>query len=78
MFHIPCCLLCTSTTSARLHFLSVLDVSGSYKCLSVFSCFLKNCYREVSEKGQGDYLVGKIESAGTLLPSSKKSDLFMT
>lgn len=30
------------------------------------------------KKGQGDYLVGKIESTGTLLLSSKKSDLFMT
>lgn len=49
-----------------------------YKCLTVFACFFKNCYCEVSEKGQGDYLVGKIESAGTLLPSPKKTDLFMT
>lgn len=50
----------------------------AYEFLTVFACFFKNCYREVSEKGQGDYLVGKIESGGTLLLSSKKFDLFMT
>lgn len=30
------------------------------------------------KKGQGDYLVGKIVFAGTLLVPSQKSDLFMT
>lgn len=70
IFHVVFCVL--------VHFLRALDMSGSHESLTVFVCFLKNCYSEVSEKGQGDYLVGKIESAGTLLPSSKKSDLFMT
>lgn len=49
-----------------------------HESLTVFACFFYNCYCEVSEKGQGDYLVGKIESAGTLLLSPQKSDLFMT
>lgn len=64
--------------TALLHSLPALNMSLPYESLSVFACFFKNCYCEVSEKGQGDYLVGKIESVGTLLLSSKKSDLFMT
>lgn len=78
LLYIPCCLLRTNTIIALPHSLHALDMGVSYKSLIVFACFFKNCYCEVSEKGQGDYLVGKIESAGTLLLSSKKSDLFMT
>lgn len=78
LLYIPWCLLCTSTINVLLHSLHALDMGASYKSLIVFACFFKSCYCEVSEKGQGDYLVGKIESAGTLLLSSKKSDLFMT
>lgn len=70
--------MCTSIINALLHSLHALDMGVPYKSLAVFACFFKNCYCEVSEKGQGDYLVGKIESAGALLLSSKKSDLFMT
>lgn len=33
---------------------------------------------DVTGKGQGDYLVGKIVFAGTLLVLFEKSDLFMT